>query len=219
MRASAARWPRLRLLAALALAGCSPDAPEVQGLRRHRHGVRARLRADRSHRQAAHARGISRQGGGAVLRLHAVSRRLPDDARRAAEVDEAARPRCGARAGAVRHGRSRARHARAAREIRAGVRSVVSSGSTAMPTRRRARRRNSRSSTRSSRGATPGTYTMDHSAGTFIFDPQGRLRLYVELRAGARRVRARHHASCCARPDEQPTSPAVASRRPGRRVR
>jgi protein SCO1/2 len=28
-------------------------------------------------------------------------------------------------------------------------------------------------------GRTPGTYTMDHSAGTFIFDPQGRLRLYV----------------------------------------
>jgi protein SCO1/2 len=28
-------------------------------------------------------------------------------------------------------------------------------------------------------GATPGTYSMDHSAGTFIFDPQGKLRLYV----------------------------------------
>ena len=28
-------------------------------------------------------------------------------------------------------------------------------------------------------GATPGSYTVDHSAGTFIFDPQGRLRLYV----------------------------------------
>ena len=28
-------------------------------------------------------------------------------------------------------------------------------------------------------GSTPGTYTMDHSAGTFVFDPQGRLRLYV----------------------------------------
>jgi len=28
-------------------------------------------------------------------------------------------------------------------------------------------------------GATPGSYTMDHSAGTFIYDPQGRLRLYV----------------------------------------
>jgi protein SCO1/2 len=28
-------------------------------------------------------------------------------------------------------------------------------------------------------GATPSTYTMDHSAGTFVFDPQGRLRLYV----------------------------------------
>ena len=28
-------------------------------------------------------------------------------------------------------------------------------------------------------GTTPGSYTMDHSAGTYIFDPQGRLRLYV----------------------------------------
>jgi protein SCO1/2 len=28
-------------------------------------------------------------------------------------------------------------------------------------------------------GATPSTYTMDHSAGTFIFDSQGRLRLYA----------------------------------------
>jgi protein SCO1/2 len=28
-------------------------------------------------------------------------------------------------------------------------------------------------------GDTPATYTVDHSTGTFIFDPQGRLRLYV----------------------------------------
>jgi len=28
-------------------------------------------------------------------------------------------------------------------------------------------------------GATAGSYTMDHSAGTYVFDPQGRLRLYV----------------------------------------
>lgn len=28
-------------------------------------------------------------------------------------------------------------------------------------------------------GATPGSYTVDHSAGVFIFDPQGRLRLYA----------------------------------------
>jgi protein SCO1/2 len=28
-------------------------------------------------------------------------------------------------------------------------------------------------------GATPATYTMDHSAGSYVFDPQGRLRLYV----------------------------------------
>jgi protein SCO1 len=28
-------------------------------------------------------------------------------------------------------------------------------------------------------GSTPGSYSMDHSAGTFIFDPDGRLRVYV----------------------------------------
>ncbi|MET0681960.1 MAG: SCO family protein [Casimicrobiaceae bacterium] len=28
-------------------------------------------------------------------------------------------------------------------------------------------------------GRTPGSYTMDHSAGTFVFDPEGRLRLYA----------------------------------------
>jgi protein SCO1/2 len=28
-------------------------------------------------------------------------------------------------------------------------------------------------------GPTPTTYTMDHSAGVFVFDPQGRLRLYA----------------------------------------
>jgi protein SCO1 len=33
-------------------------------------------------------------------------------------------------------------------------------------------------------GATKGSYTMDHSAGTYIFDPQGRLRLYVSYGQG-----------------------------------
>lgn len=28
-------------------------------------------------------------------------------------------------------------------------------------------------------GKAPGSYTMDHSAGTYVFDPQGRLRLFV----------------------------------------
>ncbi|HVF64185.1 MAG TPA: SCO family protein [Casimicrobiaceae bacterium] len=32
---------------------------------------------------------------------------------------------------------------------------------------------------RKSPGKTPGTYTMDHSAGMFVFDAQGRLRLFV----------------------------------------
>ena len=33
-------------------------------------------------------------------------------------------------------------------------------------------------------GASPGSYTMDHSAGTYVFDPQGRLRLFVGLAQG-----------------------------------
>jgi protein SCO1/2 len=33
-------------------------------------------------------------------------------------------------------------------------------------------------------GPTPSTYSMDHSAGTFIFDPQGRLRVYESYGQG-----------------------------------
>ncbi|HXX86194.1 MAG TPA: SCO family protein [Casimicrobiaceae bacterium] len=33
-------------------------------------------------------------------------------------------------------------------------------------------------------GPTPGSYSMDHSAGTFIFDPQGRLRVYLSYGQG-----------------------------------
>jgi protein SCO1/2 len=34
-------------------------------------------------------------------------------------------------------------------------------------------------------GKAPDNYTMDHSAGTYIFDPQGRLRLYVGYGQGS----------------------------------
>jgi protein SCO1/2 len=30
-----------------------------------------------------------------------------------------------------------------------------------------------------SAGKTPGSYTMDHSAASFVFDPAGKVRLYV----------------------------------------
>jgi protein SCO1/2 len=33
-------------------------------------------------------------------------------------------------------------------------------------------------------GPTPGTYSMDHSTGTFVFDPQGRLRVYESYAQG-----------------------------------
>jgi protein SCO1 len=34
-------------------------------------------------------------------------------------------------------------------------------------------------------GKAPGTYTMDHTAASFVFDPQGRLRLYTRYGSGA----------------------------------
>lgn len=34
-------------------------------------------------------------------------------------------------------------------------------------------------------GTTPGSYTVDHSAGSYVFDPQGRLRLFVSNGQGA----------------------------------
>ena len=34
-------------------------------------------------------------------------------------------------------------------------------------------------------GKTPTSYTMDHSAGSYVYDTQGRLRLYTRYGAGA----------------------------------
>jgi len=34
-------------------------------------------------------------------------------------------------------------------------------------------------------GKTAGTYTIDHTAGSFVFDPQGRVRLFVRHGGGA----------------------------------
>ncbi len=33
-------------------------------------------------------------------------------------------------------------------------------------------------------GTTPGSYTMDHSAGSYVFDPEGRVRLYSRYGSG-----------------------------------
>ena len=33
-------------------------------------------------------------------------------------------------------------------------------------------------------GKTPGSYTMDHSAGSYVFDPEGRVRLYTRYGSG-----------------------------------
>jgi len=34
-------------------------------------------------------------------------------------------------------------------------------------------------------GKTPGSYTMDHTAGSYIFDPQGRIRLFTRYGSGS----------------------------------
>lgn len=39
-------------------------------------------------------------------------------------------------------------------------------------------------------GATAGTYTIDHSAGSYVFDPQGRLRLYLKHGDAPERIAA-----------------------------
>jgi protein SCO1/2 len=36
-----------------------------------------------------------------------------------------------------------------------------------------------------SEGKTAGSYTMDHSAGSYVFDPAGRVRLYTRYGSGA----------------------------------
>lgn len=35
-------------------------------------------------------------------------------------------------------------------------------------------------------GKTPTSYTMDHSAGSYIYDPQGNLRLFTRYGSGAK---------------------------------
>ena len=74
---------RLRLLSRWRLAALRPRREAaIPALRRHRVEVRPRFRAHRPQRQGAHPRRFSRQGGGALLRLHAMPGCLSDDARR-----------------------------------------------------------------------------------------------------------------------------------------
>ena len=103
-------------------------------------------------------------------------------------------PDADARAGAVRDRRPRARHAELLAQyvpafnpsLHRAVRRRRGDGATA---------KEFKIIYQKQPGPTPGSYTMDHSAGTFLFDPQGRLRALRELRTGPRGVRARHRAA------------------------
>ena len=178
-------------IAALALAACAPDGPQVQERRRHRRELRPRFRAHRHPRKAARPRRFPRQGRRRVLRVYAVPGRVPDGDGHPRRGDTQARPRRGARAGRVHHDRPGARYARAAVALRTGLSSGLRRALRRCGSRPSASRRSSRSSIAKSPGSTPETYTMDHSAGMFVFDPQGRLRLYVSHGHGRRRARPR----------------------------
>src|SRR5260364_430801 len=96
--------------------------------------LRPRLRAAGYARQAAHAGGFQRKGGGSAVRLYPLPGCLPDHAGRACASIKAARIRCAARTGGICHGGS---------------------------------------------SAQSGEYEMEHTAASYVFDPRGRLRLYV----------------------------------------
>src|SRR6266436_4272685 len=92
------------------------------------HGRRLRqgFCAHRPYGQDAHACRFSRQGGGDVLRLHPLPRRMSDDACGAEGRERAARRGREAAAGSFRHGRPGARHAKTPRELRSRVRPRLS---------------------------------------------------------------------------------------------
>src|SRR5260364_23744 len=141
--------------------------------------LRPRLRAAGYARQAAHAGGFQRKGGGSAVRLYPLPGCLPDHAGRACASIKAARIRCAARTGGICHGGSIARYAGGAGALCQGVWAEL---------QRAARRRSRRieksdagfsRALRQNPGAQSGEYEMEHTAASYVFDPRGRLRLYV----------------------------------------
>jgi len=55
-------------------------------------------------------------------------------------------------------------------------------------------------------GRTPTSYTMDHSAGSYLYDPQGRLRIYHRYGSGAEALAADARLLLAGRLNRKPTS-------------
>ncbi len=134
--------------------------------------------------QPAHAEGVQGQGGGGVLRLHPVPRRLPHHAGRAGAGQEA---RSGPTATSCR--------ACSSPSIRSATRRRCSRPTWATSTPSFVALRGTPEQTaavakefkvfyKKSPGKTPDSYTMDHSAGIFVFDTQGRIRLFSRYGTG-----------------------------------
>ena len=122
------------------------------------------------------------QGGGGVLRLHAVSRRLPDLAGRAGRGHEEAGRGCRPRAGAADHGGSRARHARYSQTIRDRVRPALP-GLTGTPDQVK----KAAASFKAYYAKAPtkdGGYSMDHTAAFYLLDGKGESRVLANNNIG-----------------------------------
>jgi hypothetical protein len=89
-------------------------------------------------------------------------------------------------AGHLRHRGPRARHARGAQGLHGQFRPQLPGPASARPSRLAAVAKDFKIYYKKVDGKTPTSYTMDHSAGSYVYDTQGRLRLYTATAAAHR---------------------------------
>jgi hypothetical protein len=158
--------------------------------------------ADRPQRPAAQHQGLRRQGGGGVLRLHPVPRCLPHLHAELAEVKQAAGQGRRQAAGHLRHGGPGARHARGAQGLHGQLRPQLPGAAPGTPEQLAAVAKDFKVYYKKVEGKTPTSYTMDHSAGSYVYDTQAGLRLLSDrygsgAQALARAWRSRRPAGWC----------------------
>ena len=155
----------------------------LQEHRYHRRGLGQTLELTDHNGKPRTPGGFSRQGGGRVLRLHALPGHLPDHASRRSRrrLSSSARTRSAFRSCSSPSTRSATRRKRWASTLRPSTR--ASSGCAATPPQ--PRRWRSEFKVYFEKSKTGDSYTVDHSAQSYVIDPQGRLRLWCATTASA----------------------------------
>src|SRR5216117_1884882 len=153
-------------------------APFVQEHGCHGRRLRQGFYAHRPHGQGAHSCRFPRQGGGDVLRLYALPGRMSDDT-------------CRAQGGKDRLGEDGKRlqvlfvtvdPERDTQELLANYVPAFDPSFLGLygdPAATARLAKDFRVFYQKSSGKTPDSYTVDHTAGSYVFDPLGRLRLFV----------------------------------------